>query len=241
MALAVGRAREGQCAWEVAHLWTCGAPSSALVELLERVSASAGHAGGRRVFLRLRDTSPIIEKARQAGFQLVAQETLYRSSSQLVAPACGTSPPGLRPRHPGDGPALFRLYLASAPRRVVCAYGLTFEEWRHALENTGERPHEWVLETAGVLQVWLRLWHHPTGSLLCALALPTVPGLAQGIGMALQTRSRDRPVLALVPDYQPQLGAALEETGFSAEATYSTLVKPLAVSAREVAFAPAAT
>lgn len=241
--MAAVRPRLGSSVWEIEHLYAPDDPDWEGVTLLEDLCAAAAEGGAHRVFLRLPVESPLIETAHRSGFTLTYKETLLRRSDPWHGPPVEELP-GWRARTPAYDYAVYRHYLACAPVGVRSVCAATLDEWHDALESGGRPVVDHLLwdegetEPAGVVTAWVRTWAHGRTGALQVLARPGAHELSELVRYALGSLSGKPQLLALVPDFQPEVGAELMDCGFHLAEEYSVLAKSVTVRAGEVVFAP---
>ena len=237
-AVASIRPRSGPKSWEVSHLYSDPDCDGALMELLEQAAVSSAYGGAERVFLRVEADSDIITTARRAGFFPCFSETLYRErgpAAELGRGLFDTGSHSVKRRSEHDH-ALFRLYNETTPVKVRQLTGMTLEQWKDSREPMGRRSRERALELEGDVRGWIgtsvrsgvgriELALHPD----CAALTPDI------VEFGLRSLVKARSVVAVVPDYAPLTGGALEERGFRPEGEFAVLVKSMARMARQTA------
>src|SRR5262249_49890696 len=145
-------------------------------------------------FMRVDDSSPLEELARQAAFGHFAAERIFRRPAGTVARAI--APAGLRPRRGSDHHGLFQLYSSLVPGRVRQVAAMTMQEWR-LIDGWHRVRMRWtpgielvrrdvVIERDGTLLAWLQL--NRRRSMIRFLARPEFNNeidrlIAWGIGM----------------------------------------------------------
>jgi hypothetical protein len=213
------------------------------LELLEGLVQSVGQQRAQRIFLRLPAHHPVIELVRRAGFFPYFEETLLvkpvlrptpAKRPGLGSQANGASSISLDARMPQDDYGLFQLFSAATPSQVRVALGLTFDQWRDAMERPrqshglgrSKEQGEWVMKSNDKITGWLRLlprhqWKE--GELLVhPQYTDLLPALVE---VALARGGSQR---WLVPDYQESLRNLLRYHGFHEVACYTMLVKTVA-------------
>ncbi len=240
--LGSARPRRRSSAWEVDWLLADDtlARKEATIALLEQIVARCAEAGALRVFVRVLRDSGAAEAARHAGFWPYMSETLFRREA-VGATAVAVVPTGLRPRAKQDDLALFRLYSVAVPSAVRSAEGMTLEEWEAGQEALPGRRHDFVLGRDDNLDACVWVARSGSGSQIGLIAThddeATVNGL---VGYALSQCGPNRPVTALVPDFQTGFQFALrEDWSFEEVAHYQMLIRRLPVRVAQPAFVPA--
>ena len=235
-AVASIRPRSGPKSWEVSHLYADPDSDGAMMDLLEQVGVASAYGGAERVFLRVEADSNVIPAARRAGFFPCFGETLYReqgSAAELGRGLFDMDSHSVKRRSEHDH-ALFRLYNETTPVKVRQLTGMTLEQWKDSREPMGRRSRERVLELEGDVRGWIgnsvrsgvgrvELTLHPD----CAALTPDI------VEFGLRSLVKAKSVVAVVPDYVPLLGGALEERGFRPEDEFAVLVKSMARMARQ--------
>lgn len=233
-ALVCLRRGQGPSAWFVERLFLEKGCEDNCYDLLERVGYAGGEIKAERVFLRLDSSSPVVEIAKQAGFNHYLTELLYRLDE--VRQSLPDSLPELRPKLAVDENALFRLYSASTPLPVRSAEGMTLQEWCQSRGKDADR--ELVQEQAGEITAWLRISHSGAAGRFEIYAAPASNELGKLVDYGVTLLKTRRPVYCLVPEYQNQLRHTLEERGFYQAGAYACLSKQLAVRVSEPRLVP---
>ena len=233
--LAAIRQRSGPHSWEISHLYTDSDSDSAVVVLLERAAAGAGSYGGERVFLRVEADSPIVPTARLAGYFPSHRETVYRRTAERRDSHIATdrslfdADSHLRMRRPDDDHALFRLYNAATPVKVRQLVGMTLDQWASSHERGTGRARESVLQVEGEVNGWLRTSARFGAGNLAVRLHPDYDALTpEVVESGLRRLKGTRTVLAVVEEYAPRFGTALERLGFEAQGECVVLVKSVA-------------
>lgn len=248
--LVSAKMRSGHRAWEVDHLYLSrqfhsfsvgnnGAywdGNSGPLEILEGLAQAVGCRYGERIFLRLSQDCPLTPLARQGGFFPCFQETLLEGRGGRSRDAGAPNPGGLRQARQEDRFPLFQLFSAATPPRQREKLGLTFDQWRDALERPSTDSQEWVTEHQGRITGWLHLSHRGGAAEGEALTHPDHPGLLpQLLRVAL-----DRPGWQRwwVPDYQERMVQLLQASGLRQVAQYTMFIKTVAAPVRNPGMAP---
>ena len=230
------RPRSGPRSWEVSHLYSYPGSYEALMELLEQSSVASANGGAERVFLRVEADSAIIPVARRAGFFPCFTETLYRerdSAAELGRGLFDTSSHSVK-RRPEHDHALFRLYNQTTPMKVRQMAAMTLGQWKDSREPLGRSSRERVLELDGDVMGWVGTSLRSGVGRIEVMLHPDRAALAPDIvEFGLRSLVKAKSVVAVVPDYAPLLGGALEERGFQPEGEFAVLVKSLARMARQ--------
>ena len=222
------RQRARRSAWEVEVLINATDDESIALALFGRMSADIVRLGAERVFLRLAVDSDMRSLARTAGFFQYAGETLYR---RAPSPAPGSGDVPLRPKRKADWHALWQLYNRIAPANVRAIEGLTLREWQAAREKWGGRCTDYVAETNGTIDAWVRVMPGGAGRVsVLADGLPYDALVAAGL-QALG----EREALCLAPDYNPELCSALDRAGFEPAERFVSFARRLTRTVEELA------
>jgi hypothetical protein len=238
----IGLAQVGprESAWHVARLMTLSDREAAestiiLTALLTALAQAAADRGATRLHAHVERSAAANEAFSRTGFVPYSYESVYWLPNPLPANNVSSSPP-LRPQESKDAWAIYQLYCAVTPRVVQQAEALDASNWEipsaaamRALQQVGER--RWVLEIGGEIVGYMRT--HRLGRRLQVIVHPqayahTRAMIAYGTGEMYPTRA----VRCCLPEYQGELGIALEEEGFRFVGTQVALVKQLAVPAR---------
>lgn len=246
--LIAAKRREGADVWDIDQLVYLTSPDAprTCVRLLKHLLAAATDDGVQRVFLRLSSSSPALEWARQVGFVEYALETVYYLP-EIPAPAHPPRVPELRARRPADHQALFQLYCSAVPVRVRQAEGMTLHEWRwtdgwwmqpmslQILRGSGRR--DFVVEASPRLSGWLQVDRRQRRLTILTDGQAPVD-LEALIRFGLTKLGTGGDAYCAVREYQPELGAALEEISFRPIGSESLLTRALATRIPEVKLVP---
>jgi len=229
------RSCRGPGAWMVERLLLSPGREALCFDLLERLAFAGGKLKAERLFLRLDSSSPVVEMAKQAGFNHYLTEYLYcleggrqnePTESRLI----------LRPKSSADEHSLFRLYSAAAPHQVRCAEGMTLQEWSQSRDRDATR--ELVLEKGGEVSAWLRIRMGRIAGRFEIVGESGAEELGELVDYSLAALRGRHPVYCLVPEFQQQLRRILEERGFYQAVAYACLSKQLAVRVHEPQLVP---
>jgi len=228
------RKRAKRSAWEVEVLIDADEDTRVVAALFGRMLAGVGKTGAERIFIRLEEGGHLVRAARDAGFFPYQRQTLYRLAENEVLAEPGLR---LRARAKEDLHGVYQLYNRIVPANVRGIEGATFREWQAAQERWGSRPADYLLEEDGVVHAWLRLATGQIGRLY-ALAQAGDDSLSAALDFGLARLSHSESVLALVPEYNVQLAAALTDRGFQPVSSYTLLANRLAKPAEELVAEP---
>ena len=237
--------RAGPHSWEVSHLSLNDNDEDCLSDLLAEASQTAASVGAARVFMRLRRDDRLVEAAQSAGFYPCFSELLYRGSPPPSTSGQHASItdvwPSLREAAPGDDYDLFRLYAAATPPEVRATAGMSFDHWTSSHERRPSRCREFVMLKDESVRGWLSTTRRSgTGQLEATIHPDHERGLGAMVDFGLESLTRAKAVLCLVPEYQIALGRVLAERGFEPVSEYVMLVKSMAISVKDEATARAA-
>jgi len=223
--LASVRRRSGPSAWEVDYLIVGQQDETLCLTLLEQLSQGLGRSGAEKVFLRLKEDSPLLGTIRQAGFFPYLKERLL---------AIDKAPQGLEPaklplreRTSADVLPLFQLYNASVPVAVRRHEAATVREWAGVQEN-GHCQHLIVTGPEGPAACLRVSKKSQVGRFSLVAQRREMVALDDLLAAALSYLADRRPILCLVPEYQKTVARRLEELGFRAVAEYTVLLNRLA-------------
>lgn len=221
------RQRAKRTVWEVEVLINTDEDSGVALSLFSRMAAGVARVGAERVFLRLREGSPMVDCARSAGFFAYARETLYRRERQPAPPAASLP---LRPRMRGDQAGIYQLYSRTVPANVRAIEGANLRLWQAAQERWARRPTDLVLEEDGIIHCWLRASGGQVGR-FALLFEPDGASVDDLVRVALSRLEEDHPVFTLVPGYQGGVSPVLESLGFEEDGNFVVMAKRLASAA----------
>lgn len=226
------RRRAGSSAWEIDYLLNTTSNDAFLLDLLDRVVATAGADGAHRVFLRVPDESGILNLALQHGFMVVTRETLYEGAPR---PEARTSPRARR-RQRSDDHSLFQLYGHAVNQEVRWLTALAPSEWRATLEPLEDDSEEWILPNPGDegAAAFIRLAHGRAGSSVSILSEERSAAAAVDIALRHGRTTRFR---LLVAEYAIAQERAAQEAGLQATGRYALLVRPIAQRAHRLKLA----
>ena len=97
----------------------------------------------------------------------------------------------------------------------------------------GRNTREFVLEDETEIAAWIRLDRYRGRMRVQATLAPEWEGDSHSLVAFILGETRNRPVLWNVPDYQAGVRMLLERVGLEQVASYSVMVKPMAVRVRE--------
>jgi hypothetical protein len=237
------RRRSDRKIWEVDNLLLTGQDKRMCLALLDSLSSAGGKLRVTKIFLRIPQTSPVIEMAQGAGFSPYLEEHLYRLQARpSPRPRKPDFPPySFRPRQESDGYDLFQVYTAAVPPPVRCAEGMTLQEWQQTRERrTGKgRPRELMCYREGSLVGWLRVRASSGVGQMELIVHPAEESGAEAmLRYSLARLSRNPCLLCLTPTFQGELQRLLRQHQFEEIAKYTTLVKELAVRVAQPIRAP---
>ena len=238
--LASARTRAGYRVWEIDHLYMAGEPASpgangqapespsnsVFLELLEDMVQEAGSRQGQRVVLRLPSDSPIFSIARRGGFFPYYEEILLEAAPEILGRNGSAGTPVGEARLPHDDYALFQLFCAATPQQVRVGLGLTFDQWKDALEPPRLGLQEWIIRHDDRVSGWLRLQSHQGVREGDIMVHPDHPeNLEALVDLALSFQGHHR---WLLPVYREAGTQLLLRQGFHEIARYTVLIKTLA-------------
>ena len=238
--LASVRLRSGPTTWEVHFLNLPNRSIADSVSLLEFVCILAGNHGARKIFLRVPIKDPVIELARQAGFELLFKETLYKKTG---ANFLQTKPNLFFDNfHVKTDNMLYRIYNECVPLDIKSGYGLTFDEWRDSFEPTDGAINEAIYLNGDRIHGWIRVITGKNDINRMEITVHPVEELSvwqEAVNWGLNSGIKSNPYLILVADHQTSLRMALERSGFIPNETYQLMAISLAVRVEMTEFMPA--
>jgi hypothetical protein len=237
--------------WEVLFLGSeaSATPPDASAHPWHLLLNSAAIVAARRRVTRLLAATPEDEATlaifRGAGFQTYAHETVYGKIFE-AGDRLGEAPPEGRAQGASDAWLIHRLYFQTIPRTVQDAEARTSNYWelRRAWPG-GPRERGWLLEEDAEIIAYTRTLSHGQAHRVEWLYQPAhrelLPQLVRQT-LAHLPAAPGHHVFWRVPEYQHEVGALLEEAGFSPVSAHALMVRYLAVkvAARERLFAPIA-
>ncbi len=236
--------RSGPQAWEVGEFYLRNSKSDLALELLEQITIPAGGAGAQRIFVRVPANSVVFEDARKAGYSAIYRETVYRSESVHTALSnlgIPDHPLQLRPRVSADDHDLFRMHNLTTPVEIRMKSGQTSQDWAAGSERLGRKTSEWVFELGdGNIGAHIQRKSTRSGHMFGLDWSNEAGSELPGLVTAALADSKDVPVTTAVPEFRPALSHLLMTLGFTDQAQYEVMVKPLAQAVSEISRAFAA-
>lgn len=219
--LVSARDRGSKLAWEVDCLIDAAVDDSAvLMSLLDQMAGAAGRSHALRIFLRLPAGSFSEQIAMRCGFTPYRLERLYRRD--VWPEQKHKLPAGFRRRAKPDLYALFQLYNACIPERDRRVEAMTLNEWKALHEHLGRTSH-YVIERDGRIAAALRVAADGDIGRFDLLTDSVAPD--ELLDAALAKLANRATMWTLVPDWQEDVGRALEARGFAAEQEYTVLCR----------------
>ncbi len=237
------RRRGGRSAWEIDTLISTMRNEAFLLDLLDRVVATAGADGAHRLFLRVATDSAALEPARRHGFAAVCEETLYRSTvpAERLREQIANSdrvPEEARQRVKADDHTLYRLYAAAVPQEVRWQTALSPAEWRAAQEPLGDHGREWVVECEdAALGAYVRVARGAAANRVTLLTDGTARQAQAAVAVALGQSRKGRRVEVLLPDHAIAETRAVLDLGLEPVAQYQLLARSIAQRASRLRLA----
>ena len=229
--------RSGPQAWEVGELYLRKSKSDLALELLEQIAIPAGGAGAHRIFVRVPAHSAVSDDTRKAGYSAIYRETVYRSESAHSAMASLGAPDHalqMRPKAETDDHALFRMHNLTTPLEIRMKMGQTSQDWIAGTEQLGRKTSEWVLDLpGGEIGALVQRNSTRSGHMFNVNWSPKAESELEGLVTAALVDSKDVPVSTVVPEFKPALSHLLITLGFTEQAQYEVMVKPLAQTVAE--------
>lgn len=234
------RRRSGRVVWEIDQLLTTTPNEAFLLDLLDRVVATAGADGAHRLFLRLRADSNALQPALQHGFSVVMEETLFEGAPPSVVSEQDTRDSGgahARRRRRGDDQALFQLHLQAVNQEVRWLTALSPREWRAALDPLGRGGEEWVLPGKDNVGIDALVRIAPGRKMSCATVLSTnLDSARDGVALALRKGGEKHGRVRLLAG-TGDVSIAAERAGLAPSGQFQLLVRPIAQRAHRLQLA----
>lgn len=229
--------RSGAHTWEVGELYLRNSKPELALDLLEQVAVPAARVGAHRIFIRIPTNSALFDDARRAGYSVVQRETVFRlesASTSVNNIAIPDSSIELRPRTSVDDHALFNLHNATTPIEVRMKQGQTTQDWLASSEHLGRKTSEWVFDIGnGDIGALVQRNSTRSGHMFnINWAAETESNIPELLAAALE-ESEDVPATSIVPEYRPALSYLLVSLGFTEQAQYEVMVKPIAQTVTE--------
>ncbi len=229
--------RSGPQAWEVGELYLRNSKTELALDLLEQIAIPAGGAGAQRIFVRVPANSAVYDDARKAGYATIYRETVYHcdaASTALTRLGIPDHSIQLRPRAKTDDVALFRMHNLTTPVVVRMKSGQTSQDWLAGSERLGRKATEWVLDLP-TGEIGAHIQRNSTRSVrMFNLNWATDAGAElPGLVAAALAGGKDVQAATAVPDFRPALAHLLATIGFTEQAQYEVMVKPLAQTVTE--------
>jgi len=236
------RRRSGRVVWEIDQLLTTTPNEAFLLDLLDRVVATAGADGAHRLFLRLRADSNALQPALQHGFSVVMEETLFEGAATNtgIVSEQGTHDSGgahARRRRRGDDQGLFQLHSHAVNQEVRWLTALSPREWRAALDPLGRGGEEWVLPGEDNVGIDALVRIAPGRKMSCATVLSTnLDSARDGVALALRKGGEKHDRVRLLAG-AGDVSMAAERAGLSPSGQFQLLVRPIAQRAHRLQLA----
>lgn len=223
-ALASGRRRSANAAWEVDQLYSPEAAASA--DALDALAGVAAQQGAHRIFLRVALESRVLEPARTAGFMPYATECLMLAAR----PQAERSSLTLRLTTRTDMHGLFQLYNRVVPQNVRAAEAVTLEEWVATRNPIGAQdPVQFVADYEGEIAAWVRTAQNGPAATFDVLVDPSSSDRTSSVAAAVCALfAGGNGVRAFVPSYMESFAYELERRGFDRGAEFALLARQLA-------------
>ena len=236
------RRRSGHAVWEIDQLLTTTPNEAFLLDLLDRVVATAGADGAHRLFLRLQAGSDALQPALQHGFSVVMEETLFEGTttttsvvSNLDDRNAGREP--ARRRRRSDNQALFQLHSRAINQEVRWLTALSPREWQAALDPLGRGGEEWVFPNEENVDIDAFVRIAPVGRMSCVTVLSnSLESAREGIALALHRAAEKNGRVRLLAG-TGEGSVAAERSGLTPSGRFQMLVRPIAQRAQRLQLA----
>ena len=223
--------RSGPEAWEVSELYLRNTKSELALDLLEQIAVPAGGAGSHRIFIRIPTDSDLFDYARKAGYVALYRESVFVAQTASTAQSklgIPDHPLQLRPRIESDEQALFKMHNSVTPVEVRMKLGQTLKDWSSSNERLSRKTGEWVLDLPnGEIGALIRQNSTRSGHTFTLNWSTQASSELPGLVTAALGESKDGQVSTIVPEYRPALSHLLVTLGFTEQAQYEIMVKPL--------------
>lgn len=236
------RRRSGRVVWEIDQLLTTTPNEAFLLDLLDRVVATAGADGAHRLFLRLRADSNALQPALQHGFSVVMEETLFEDGATTTSVVSDqgsrdSGPAPARRRRRCDDQALFQLHSQAVNQEVRWLTALSPREWRAALDPLGRGGEEWVLPGEDNVGIDALVRIAPGRRMSCATVLSTnLDSAREGVALA-QRRGGEKHGRVRLLAGAGDVTIAAERAGLAPSGRFQLLVRPIAQRAHRLQLA----
>lgn len=224
--------RAGRTCWEVKDLYVTKESRQVCSALLEKIAVEAGHAGARRLFLRLPHDSMVFNEARRAGFQPQYSERLFRCNIDNESKSPHLFPSGYRcrTRQPEDDNQMFFLQHSRTPENIRSYLPMNTQEWRDGLEHPpGSVTDQVVINRDGRLDAWSRIGDAQDIRYLSMMSRPGKNELSRHLFNSATRNLDGRPLVALVPSFDQVFTQLFENVQEKFQENYELLVKPIAL------------
>ena len=230
------RRRGARIVWEIDHLLTTTPNEGFLLDLLDRVVATAGADGAHRLFLRLPADSSTLRPALQHGFSVVMEETLFEGAIVGDGRVDGNGTTARRRRR-SDDHALFQLHSQAVNQEVRWLMALSPREWRAALDPLGRGGQEWVLPGDDNVSISALIRIAPGRKMACATVLSdNLDHADTAVSLALRRGGKKRGRVRLLSG-AGDVNIAAERAGLAAVGSFQLLVRPIAQRANRLQLA----
>jgi hypothetical protein len=181
--------------------------------------------------MRIPTNSELYDYARRAGYVALYKESVFvaeTASTALSKLGIPDHPIQLRPRIEADDQALFKMHNAVTPIEVRMKSGQTFTDWSSSNERLSRKTGEWVLDLSnGEIGALIRRNLTRLGHMFTLNWATQAGSELPGLLAAALAESKDFQVSTVVPEYRPALSHLLVTLGFTEQAQYEIMVKPL--------------
>ncbi|MEJ7761366.1 MAG: GNAT family N-acetyltransferase [Thermomicrobiales bacterium] len=204
--------------------------------LLSRGIVEAGHAGVKRLFVRLAPDHDVYEAAASCGFSPYAEEVVLSTT----APTFRAPTRALRMQEPSDTWAIHQLYNAAVPKQVQSAEAFTSHRWELPAPRAtvGCLIRGWVIDEDHQVVGYARTASSRGTHVIEVIGVPgrrdVAEALVDGVLASLASRSVRR-VYCAVRGYQYELIDLFRGRGFAERWTQRLMVTYTTASVRSVA------
>lgn len=232
--------RHGPTVWDVSSLVVADNDChDSCADLLMRLGELAASIEATKLFLRLDDSSHLLQIAQENDFKPYQAEVLYTYDAPEKAAASEIE--GLRVKVDADSHGIYRLYHTSVPSQVRMVEGITLDDWLDCREHLNDEngAKEYVFEAEGEVKGWVKLCGNSTSAFLEMIAPSQPQDISKRlVDFALSKVEPGVHISTLLPEYSTAIATSLENAGFKAGHRMVSLHRPVAVPVKEISAVP---
>lgn len=230
------RERSGHLVWEIDRLLFNELDVDTTQAMFEAVANTAAQQGVPKIFLRLAQDSSMLDIATQNGFCSYLEEKLFRSKGNSMATAVTETNYRFQPCLETDAQNLFHLYCQVVPAKIRCVEGMTLKEWQAYQESGIGLGHQLTCWYENELVGWIRITTYRRAGIVELIANPT--HLEPMLDFSLSCLCHKTFVYCIVPAFQIDLEAMVQERKFELVGNYISLIQETAGRVRQPQLAP---